>query len=368
MPDLLVKSGIPFFFKSVFIFMSKLKYFLLLLFFLFLVSCSDETEPIVQVNFPIDKGFELLSEYNFFEGDIALLEPNIEAGVYNYDLNVPLFSDYALKSRFLYVPQGSMISFDTAAVLDFPVGSILIKNFHFKNPDNTNRNIETRLLIKNQEGWQPEIYIWDEAQTDAQRSVIGDIKQLDVLAGNEQQQFNYLIPNQNQCKNCHDYQGAINPVGPMIQNLDHENTIGQTLVNQVDFFIQKGILEDDRANSPIPWETINDNPDELDKHARNYLHVNCATCHSPQGSASNSGFYLNFDNQDSLSLGIWKTPVSAGEGSGGFNYAIHPGQADKSILLFRMESDIIDVRMPEIGRELIHKEGVDLIRDWINSL
>ena len=68
-----------------------------------------------------------------------------------------------------------------------------------------------------------------------------------------------------------------------------------------------------------------------------------------------------------MSLGYWKTPVAAGSGSGGLQYVIKPGSADESILLFRMISDEVDERMPEIGRSLSHDAGIQLIRDWIDS-
>jgi hypothetical protein len=36
--------------------------------------------------------------------------------------------------------------------------------------------------------------------------------------------------------------------------------------------------------------------------------------------------------------------------------------------LHRMLSTEADVAMPEVGRSLVHAEGVSLIRDWIASL
>ena len=47
----------------------------------------------------------LLSQYGFFEGDIADLSP--AEGVVPYSLNSPLFSDYAHKLRFVKLPAGS---------------------------------------------------------------------------------------------------------------------------------------------------------------------------------------------------------------------------------------------------------------------
>ena len=59
--------------------------------------------------------------------------------------------------------------------------------------------------------------------------------------------------------------------------------------------------------------------------------------------------------------------MAAGSGSGGLQYVIKPGAADESILLYRMISDQVDERMPEIGRSVSHTEGIQLIRDWINA-
>ena len=53
---------------------------------------------------------------------------------------------------------------------------------------------------------------------------------------------------------------------------------------------------------------------------------------------------------------------------GDLRYAIVPGDADASILPFRMDSNELDIAMPEIGRSIIHTEGVELIKNWINAM
>ena len=107
---------------------------------------------------------------------------------------------------------------------------------------------------------------------------------------------------------------------------------------------------------------------DLESRAKAYLDINCAHCHNDTGFASNSALYLEFWREVDTSYGICKTPVAAGSGSGGLNYAIVPGDADNSITTYRMDSNEPDVRMPEIGRSLIHDEGVALVREWINSM
>jgi hypothetical protein len=78
--------------------------------------------------------------------------------------------------------------------------------------------------------------------------------------------------------------------------------------------------------------------------------------------------HLTSLEKDPAHLGFCKSPVAAGKGSGGLRYDIHPGQPDSSILVYRMQQQDPGVRMPELGRQLLHEEGVALIREWIASL
>ena len=345
---------------------SKIALFFVLIFFL--QQCGKENDPDnTKVNIPSGNGFDLLSEYNFFEGDLHELTPNSEAGVLPYDLNMPLFSDYAAKKRFVYVPEGSIITFDTTGVLDLPLGSVLIKHFYYPSSSGVDKYVETRLLIRKENSWQAENYEWNAAQTDAVRTVVGGTRNLTVEVNGQTETFSYLIPNQNQCKNCHANSGKVEPIGPVIQNLNKSYDYSSGTENQIDKWISAGILSSPSYANIPSWPKLDDASSSLNKRARAYLATNCSSCHRLEGSAANSGLYLEYRNTDSLSLGFWKTPVAAGAGSGGLTYVIKPGYADESILLFRMISDQINERMPEIGRSLAHDEGIALIRDWINS-
>lgn len=350
--------------------LSRLALFILLI--ITLSQCGDsdvviDSDPSVII--PVDKGFDRLSEYNFFVGDISNVEPNNGNGVVPYDLNATLFSDYALKKRFIYIPDGSIIPFDTSSVLTIPTGSVLIKHFYYELEDGRLDYVETRLLIKRSDSWQPEIYEWNDEQTDAFRTIVGGTRSLTVPVDGVSTTFNYLIPNQNQCINCHAYDGEIAPIGPSVHNLNKDYSYNSGLENQIDHWVSRGIMEAPLLLNIPHYPQIDDLSASLDDRARAYLAVNCSSCHRREGSAANSGLYLEYENTiDSLSLGFWKTPVAAGEGSGGLTYVIHPGQGDQSILLYRMIADEVDERMPEIGRELLDQEGIDLIRDWIDSL
>lgn len=349
--------------------MNLIKYSICICGFILLLSqCSKDDEPdSTDINIPDGKGHTLLSSYNFFEGNLADLTPNAEAGVLPYDLNMPLFSDYALKKRFVYVPPGLSIPFDTSGILDLPQGSVLIKHFYYTDPNGVEDYVETRLLIRKSDGWYPETYEWNEEQTDATRTVVGGTRTMTAFVNGQTETFNYLIPNQNQCKNCHADNGKIAPIGPAIQNLNKSYSYATGTSNQIDRWIADGILTNSTIANYPSWPGMNHPTATLHSKARAYLAVNCASCHRLSGSAANSGLYLEYYNQDSLSLGYFKTPVAAGGGSGGFQYVIKPGSADESILLYRMISDQVDERMPEIGRSLSHTQGIQLIRDWIDA-
>ena len=118
-------------------------------------------------------------------------------------------------------------------------------------------------------------------------------------------------------------------------------------------------------SNPAIW---NNNMLPIEDRARSYLDANCAHCHRRGGSASSSGFYLDLEEKVPITLGIKKRPVAAGRGSGNFKYIIEPGNAKESILLFRMMSTDPGIMMPELGRSMVHHEGLDLIKEWILSL
>ncbi|MEO6103700.1 MAG: hypothetical protein ABIP44_08695, partial [Pseudoxanthomonas sp.] len=110
-----------------------------------------------------------------------------------------------------------------------------------------------------------------------------------------------------------------------------------------------------------------DHSASIEARARAYLDVNCGHCHSPTGPAITSGMWLDAAISDPLKLGFCKQPVAAGKGTGNRMYDVAPGAADASVLIFRMDSDDPSVMMPELGRSVVHKEGVRLIREWIDS-
>lgn len=298
-----------------------------------------------------------LSDYGFF-ADLAAEHP--AARVHSYELITPLFSDYAEKHRFLYVPSGARAAYQGPGLIDLPVGAALIKTFGYRADDGQYRKIETRVLLHRADGWAAVSYAWAADGSDALlKRAGGRVPVTFTDPSGATRSISYAIPNQNQCKECHSLAGKITPIGPKVRNL---NAPGQLAA-----LVKAGLLDRVPTNAAhvARWD---DASAPLADRARAYLDVNCAHCHNPAGAASNSGLFLDYDRTDAVQRGIAKHPVAAGRGSGTAHVVIDPGNPDDSILIYRLSSTEPGVAMPELGRATVHKEGVAMLRQWIAAM
>ena len=312
-----------------------------------------------------------LSAWRLFIGDPAALKPN--AGVIPYDLNTPLFSDYATKYRFVWMPPGTSATYNDTEAFDFPVGTIFSKTFAFPDADQggKQRIIETRLLVKGQSGWVTLPYVWNREQTEATLDVAADPATVHwVHPSGTRYTIDYVIPNTNQCKGCHDRSKTVTPIGPKARNLNKDFSYPEGRFNQLAYWTKVGYLKGAPPPDRAPKLAVWDDPltGTLDARARAYLDTNCGHCHNPRGPANTTGLYLTAAQTDPMRLGLCKVPVSAGQGSGDLLFDVVQGKPEESILIHRMESTTPKIMMPELGRSMVHQEGVALIREWIASL
>lgn len=345
---------------------------LLLLFGLAVVISAGRCSLLQQRSAGFDPGAPApgkLSEYGFFEGVLAEHRP--AAGVTPYELISPLFSDYAEKKRFVFIPEGASASVAGPDVLDFPVGSALIKTFYYPRQEGGERILETRVLLRRPDGWEALPYRWNEAGTDAELALAGgSIPMNHPVAIGSGTTFDYLIPNKNQCKGCHSVNGQVMPIGPKIRNLNKDYSYPDGAQNQLSYWEARGMLRglEQHPDSLFRLAAWNDPHAGLDERAMAYLEINCGHCHRPEGSANTSGLFLMTTDPSPAHWGIGKSPVAAGRGSGGRAVDIQPGMPDSSILVYRMAHTDPGIRMPELGRQLIHQEGLDLVRAWISAM
>lgn len=303
-----------------------------------------------------------LSAFGLFQGN----DPNVPLGGLPYELRTPLFSDYTDKARFIALPAGQKATVAADGRVEFPVGTVLVKSFGWPSV-NGGRPVETRLLIHRASGWTALPYVWDADGKDATLKLAGarvpvTFKRDDGTA----QSISYAVPNKNQCKECHSLNGELVPIGPKASNL-----VLTTLMDPNDSVTREILgrkFTNPRALKPIMPRWDDASSGSVEQRARAYLDVNCAHCHNPAGSASNSGLFLGWDVTNAKALGFGKRPVAAGRGSGGRDFAIAPGDPDASILIYRLESLDPGIAMPEVGRSTVHREGADLLRQWIAEM
>ena len=335
--------------------------FLLALFFLVPINASVNS-ALLSSNAPP----KYLSEFGFFQ-DMQNQIPSAE--VHPYSLVNPLFSDYTDKLRFVYVPEGQKLAYVKDKVFQFPEGSTLIKTFAYLNTQGEMdaQLLETRLLINTSEGWKAISYVWNQDQTDAKRSVAGaTIPTTFINSVGAKVDVRYRAPNQNQCKECHQVNQVMTPIGPKARNMNKNVNYASGDMNQLLYWAAQGWIES-KLNADLMQSYENENV-SIDERARAYLDINCGHCHIPGGSADTTGLYLNLTEETKEHLGIFKKPVAAGRASGNLKYSIVPGKSNKSIMIYRMDSLDPGIMMPESGRALADDKGIKLISDWINQL
>lgn len=357
-----------------------------------LAACAREMPP---VSFHASGMPQKLSEWHLLASDGRTLAPN--TGVLPYDLNTPLFSDYAHKLRTLWMPPGASARYTSEAAFDFPVGTVISKTFYFPLPaggwDGKTvqrgdpaqslatgetldlrrvRLIETRLLVRRDDGWVALPYVWDADQRDATLQRIGALVSLDLAAADgTREELAYQVPDQNQCASCHNTDNlarVLQPIGLKARHVNRDFDYRGGAANQLVAMKAAGYLAEAPPPAAAPRAAdARDARTDLAARARAYLDINCGHCHSAKGPANTSGLFLDTATEPGIHFGFCKQPVAAGKGTGNRLYDIKPGDAAGSVLLYRMESTDPAVMMPELGRSVVHREGAQLVSDWVNA-
>ncbi|MDQ3102027.1 MAG: hypothetical protein M3R08_11615, partial [Bacteroidota bacterium] len=342
------------------------------------ISCSRESDDHAPpcaptgsaVVFDMDAvPYDSLSTYNFFEGVLSEFDP--VDGVLPYDVITPLFTDYAHKSRFIWMPQGisaNYVSDDQA--LDFGNGTVFIKNFYYDNvePDNTRRIIETRLMFKRNGIWEFANYVWNAEQTEAVFDLQGSYTPVSwTEPTGEQRSAVYRIPSTAECLTCHKRDLQPIPIGPKPQNINSIFTYEDGPMGQMEKWVQAGYLNSgypSNIGTTVRWD---DPYSDLQERVRSYLDMNCSHCHADQKHCDYRPIRLAWsESTDPEDLGICVEPDEIFEPWQ--THIVSPGNIERSMMHFRLSATEENIRMPLLGRTLVHEEAVDLIENWIESL
>jgi uncharacterized repeat protein (TIGR03806 family) len=338
-------------------------------------TSNRQTNPIygpVRFDFtqvPLPK----LSDYHFFIGPLKNLTPAYK--VIPYAPASSLFTDYASKKRFIWMPANVRATYIADnKPLNFPVGTVLIKSFYYTTiqPGNTTKIIETRLMILKSDGWKFYEYLWNEEQTEANLVSGADFTNGSSQTitfrkpNNEIITTDYRIPSDAECFACHKVNEQATPIGVKPQNLNTDYLYPRGNKNQLLNLLQQGYLESYPSNI-VSTVDYHDTTKSLDLRLRSYVDINCAHCHQDRGRCDYRALRFAFsETTNPTNLGI--CVIGAEEISPTLQKLITPGNFDKSIVHYRLNSIDESERMPLLGRTIVHDEGVELLEQWISSL
>ena len=326
---------------------------------LILTSCKSDDNGFT----PVDDGdpdpiaplvFETnLSEMGIYSGALSNLTP--AENVHLYDLNSRLFTDYAHKQRLIRMPEGEAMQYNGNSLFPvFPDNTIITKTFYYyEDESNTSSNkiiIETRVIMKTEGTWKLGNYVWNSNMSDAVYSDNASTVPVSYLdAEGITQEIQYQIPSNVDCIDCHHNFDDIVPIGPKLRAMNFNPNNEETSINQLQHFINIGLLEGITDISEI--DILADWEDEANfdifERGRAYIDINCAHCHQPGGYVP-TGFLLDFRLETEFS----ETGIYA-----------RRGQIED-----RVQSTTPVYMMPQIGRSLVHDEGVTLLLEYLEAI
>ncbi|HEX4085612.1 MAG TPA: PQQ-dependent sugar dehydrogenase [Chthoniobacteraceae bacterium] len=301
---------------------------------------------LIRVQTPPEPPPSVLSRTGAF-ANVATLEP--AKGMVPYEPIQPGWNGAAATQRWFGIPNGQKMIFSTQANWEFPTGTVWVQQFNMGA-----RKVETRFLVKTEDGAYGLSYKWRADQTDA-----------DLVPEAGQTDADWHYPARAECAMCHSAVAGY-AIGFNTWQLNRPAPWNPQ-VNQVQALLDSGYVEDrhrDRDPRRPAFAALNDPSQPLETRVRSYLAVNCISCHQPGG----------------LGLGVWDarptTPLADAkivdaQLVANFGYAanrfVAPGDPLHSMLLRRLKGAGAP-KMPLTGVPDIDTAAVAVITQWIASL
>lgn len=321
----------------------------------------------------------LLSETGAFD---TLENLTAAPGVIPYKVIAPLWSDGAVKSRWMAIPNdgthdsaAEQILYSEEETWAFPVGSVFIKHFELaldeRIPD-ARRRLETRFLVHGADGqYYAFTYRWNDQGTDATllEAALEESFTITEADGSTREQ-KWLYPSRSDCFVCHtNASGRV--LGPKTRQLNSTITypVSGLAGNQIESLNHIGLfspaVDINGLSNVLTSHNIADESASLEERARAYLDANCASCHRPEGGPrSTFDLRLQTDLDES---GVIDGEVIEDLGIDGARVIV-PGDPEKSILFQRLQQLGTSTAMPPLAKDRLDTEAVSLIRDWIVAM
>ncbi|MCZ6890273.1 MAG: PQQ-dependent sugar dehydrogenase [Gammaproteobacteria bacterium] len=302
----------------------------------------------------------LLSETGIFT-DLGTLQP--VSGFVEYGVNVPFWSDGAVKRRWIAIPDGQTMTFAATGAWDFPVGTVLVKHFDMEMVEqdaSSLRRLETRVLVRRLLGWVGFTYRWNAGETDADLVTARETEDLTVMLSGGEETFTYTYPSSADCAACHTT-AAGGALSARTRQVNRDFDFPDATDNQLRTFDHIGFFAADAGiSNPALFGAF-----VVPATARAYLDVNCAQCHRPGGPAP-VDLDLRFDSADASMNAIGVAPLAGDLGIADARI-VTAGEKETSVLWQRMRT-LSNERMPPLSSHRVDQAGVDLVGAWIDAM
>jgi uncharacterized repeat protein (TIGR03806 family) len=306
----------------------------------------------------------LLSQTGLFT-DVENLVP--APGLLEYEVNTRLWSDRAVKRRWLALPAGQTIGFAPTGPWSYPVGTAFVKHFELPVAPGTDLRIETRVLLRQTTGWVGYTYRWNDAEDDAELLLEALDEDFDVSLPGVDPLQTWHYPGPSECLGCHTSAGG-RVLGGRTRQLNRSFDYaahGAGIEQQLVAWSCRGLLDESISDASAyeAFVAVDDEPAGFHARTRSYLASNCAFCHQPFAPAP-GGLDLRFDTPvDEMSL----LGVAPSEGDLGVLGALRVDVGDhaNSVLWLRVDSSDPALRMAA-GTRIRHDVAADLLADWID--
>jgi uncharacterized repeat protein (TIGR03806 family) len=311
---------------------------------------------------------KLLSQTGAFR-DLAALAP--ATGLIPYTVNAPLWSDGAVKSRWMALPTNTVIGFAPNGEWTFPAGTVFVKNFELPVNDTNPKvlqRLETRLLVRDTNGAvYGGSYKWRADGSDADLVTAGTNENILIKTATGMRIQRWFYPGRQDCLTCHTpASGGVLGVKTRQLNGNFKYPSGVT-DNQLRAWNHVGFFDTKLDEREIPHFTrlvaVTDISASLEWRVRSYLDANCAQCHRPGGAEA------FFDARIDTPLGkqnLIAGPIENPLGISGARIIV-PRDTGKSVL-FRRVSVAGNMQMPPLAKNVVDHDAVAVIAKWINSL
>jgi len=306
--------------------------------------------------------------------DLTSLTPN--AGIVPYDLNVPFWSDNAIKTRWFSVPNPSLaIGFNPSGNWLFPTGTVWIKHFELELTNGvaaSRKRLETRFIVRNTNGVYGMTYRWDSATNATLVPEAGLDETFTINDGGTLRTQIWHYPSRSECLACHTAAGG-HGLGFRTEQLNRNFTNGSLTTNQISALSAAGYFSSPVTNSPatlLALAAATNTAFSLEYRARSFLAANCSQCHQPGGAAQRANWDARITTP-TANAGLVKG-IPANNFGNPNNFIIAPQSPGNSILLTRISTRDLgalpSIQMPPLDSMLVDTQDVQLISDWIMSL